>query len=304
MQHFLDYQTCLGLTPIDRLYHIAAQDINPSTGKAYAINPSSGVWDDNYFATHFGNSGNNNNNAPSAPSTQDVIAQAQALRDFNVKNNQPAITSLQGQSTDLQSRYKDLLASIKGQQGVAENQQITATSNELGKRGINNQSGVYQQEQATALRPLDAQYQGLSAQTGVAEQGQLNDIGNAVASLQAGNPESAAALSSGNLNTIYGVQQQAANIAAQNAAQIQINKDTNQYRQIPYGGGLYNTSTNTNVAGGNGGGITPLTTSGGINTGGNNPIPDPASFVFNGGTLNTKQAQSSGGLTFNTPISF
>jgi len=200
----------------------------------------------------------NSGGSSGAPSTGDIVKQAQALRDFNVQNNQPAITSLQGQSTDLQSRYKDLLTSIKGQQGVAENQQITATSNELGKRGINNQSGVYQQEQANALRPVDAQYQGLSAQTGVAEQGQLNDVANSIATLQAGNPENSATLASGNLNTIYGVQQQAANIAAQNAAQIQIAKDTNQYRQIPYGGGLYNTSTNSNVAGGSSGGIQPL----------------------------------------------
>lgn len=29
-------------------------DINPATGKAYAINPSSGVWDDNYFSQSYG----------------------------------------------------------------------------------------------------------------------------------------------------------------------------------------------------------------------------------------------------------
>ena len=28
--------------------------INPATGKSYAVNPSSGVWDDNYFAQNYG----------------------------------------------------------------------------------------------------------------------------------------------------------------------------------------------------------------------------------------------------------
>lgn len=32
-----------------------ATDTNPDTGKAYAINPSSGIWDDNYFDSKYGN---------------------------------------------------------------------------------------------------------------------------------------------------------------------------------------------------------------------------------------------------------
>lgn len=52
----LNYRECLGLDRPDRLYHISGTDINPSTGKMYAINPSSGVYDDNYFAQNFGGS--------------------------------------------------------------------------------------------------------------------------------------------------------------------------------------------------------------------------------------------------------
>jgi hypothetical protein len=37
---------------------MTASDINPATGKAYAINPDSGVWDDNWFAKTYGGSSN------------------------------------------------------------------------------------------------------------------------------------------------------------------------------------------------------------------------------------------------------
>lgn len=46
---------CLGLKPVDRKYYVSGQDINPSTGKAYALNPNRGwVWDDEYFAQNYG----------------------------------------------------------------------------------------------------------------------------------------------------------------------------------------------------------------------------------------------------------
>lgn len=45
---------------------MGAADINPATGKAYAINPGSGVWDDNYFASHFGGAGGGGGNNSAA----------------------------------------------------------------------------------------------------------------------------------------------------------------------------------------------------------------------------------------------
>lgn len=56
----LSLRDCLGLNRPDRKYYVSGQDINPATGKQYAINPASGVWDDNYFAANFGNKGGGN----------------------------------------------------------------------------------------------------------------------------------------------------------------------------------------------------------------------------------------------------
>lgn len=53
-QRALFYNICVGNYKVDRNCHISAGDTNPATGKPYAINPASGNWDDNYFATHFG----------------------------------------------------------------------------------------------------------------------------------------------------------------------------------------------------------------------------------------------------------
>jgi hypothetical protein len=57
----LFYNDCVGIdnSPqfmrrMNNALHVSAGDINPATGKAYAINPSSGVWDDNYFANTYG----------------------------------------------------------------------------------------------------------------------------------------------------------------------------------------------------------------------------------------------------------
>lgn len=47
---FPTLRDCLGLNEIDRKYYVNKTDINPATGKMYAINPSTGAWDDNYWA--------------------------------------------------------------------------------------------------------------------------------------------------------------------------------------------------------------------------------------------------------------
>lgn len=70
---------CLGLGKIDRTYHIAAQDINPSTGKAYAVRPD-GVWDDNYFAQNFGGGSGGGGGNPAA--YDDLLKNTPKALDF------------------------------------------------------------------------------------------------------------------------------------------------------------------------------------------------------------------------------
>jgi len=59
---------CLGLGKPDRLCHVRGEDINPATGKGYAINPSSGAWDDNYFAQNFGGGSGGSSGGGQGPS--------------------------------------------------------------------------------------------------------------------------------------------------------------------------------------------------------------------------------------------
>jgi hypothetical protein len=158
--------------------------------------------------------------------TQDIIANAQKLRDFNIQSNQPAIQNLQTEKNSLTDRYTKLLESIKGQQGVAEDAQIRATSNEMGRRGINNQSGMYEQQQADALRPLAAQFQGLSAQTGLSQEKDMSEIARAIASMQSGNPEFAISTGQGIANQA----QQAYQFAQSQDMQRQQMESDNSYR--------------------------------------------------------------------------
>lgn len=148
--------------------------------------------------------------------TSAALGAAKQIRDFNIQSNQPAIQSLQKQSTDLDSRYKDLLASIKGQQSVASDKQTLATNNELARRGIGSDSGLYEQQQAMAQAPIAANYQSLSANAGIAQQDQVNALAQAIAQYQTGDPN--AAMSAG-LNI---------NAAAQAAQQFQQNYEQQQ----------------------------------------------------------------------------
>lgn len=99
---------------------------------------------------------------------------------------QPAVDTLKSQVDPLKSRYSDLLKSIKGEQQVAENKQTTITSNELGKRGILGSSTLAQQEIQKSLQPVSAQYNSLYANTGLAQEQNINAIAQAIAQLQSG----------------------------------------------------------------------------------------------------------------------
>lgn len=184
------------------------------------------------------------NGAPGGASTNplsnytDPIETAKKVQQMQIDANQPAIAQLQKSSTDLQGTYKDLLESIKGQQGVAQDAQTLATNNELGRRGISSDSGVAQQQQASALRPIAAQYQGLAANAGIQQQNDLSGIAGQIAQLQGGNLPSALQFGQGASSLAQQAQQIAQNYALQQK----------QAQYIPLGyGGLYDSSTGQTI---------------------------------------------------------
>lgn len=147
-------------------------------------------------------------------SSTDPIAQAQRVRDFTIQSNQPAIQSYEASKQPLQDRYKNLLDTIKGNQQVAENRQTVTTNNELARRGISNDSGVFQQEMTNVLNPLTAQYTGMQKDTLANQNIDMAAIDKAIAMLKTGNPENAI---SGGLQIGNQLQQ-----AEQSANQLQL----------------------------------------------------------------------------------
>ena len=194
------------------------------------VNPQTGVWDDNYYANLNKGSGGGGGGGGGGYSIDDLIKSAQALNQFQIQQNAPAIASQQASIAPLQQRYNDLLAGIKQNQTVAENRQTLTTNNELGKRGITGSSGLAQQEITNAVNPITQQYTQMGAQTTDTENTDIANINNAIASLQAGNPASSISSASGLLQA-----QQSANEFNQQMAATQRQNDiTNALNQQKY----------------------------------------------------------------------
>lgn len=132
---------------------------------------------------------------------QSAIDQMKKVNEPIVKSYEESIPETQkkfsAQSDSIKSRYDNLIASIKGNQGVAETRQTTTTNNELGRRGITGSSGVAQQEMTNALNPITQQYTGFLKEANTAqgeetaanvagETDALRAIKNAIAQLQSG----------------------------------------------------------------------------------------------------------------------
>jgi|GEM_PF-6656856 len=92
-------------------------------------------------------------------------------------------TRLQGQEGTIKDRYKNLIDSIKGNQQVAETRQTTTTNNELARRGITNDSGVYQQEMTNVLNPITKQYTGLAKDAAISREADLQDLSSRITGL-------------------------------------------------------------------------------------------------------------------------
>lgn len=122
------------------------------------------------------------------PPPVDAVAEAEKLRQYNIKANQPAIQSLEASKDPLKSRYDNLISEINRREGVESNQQTEATAKEYARRGIPLSSGAYDQALIDNLNPIREYYTGQTsqAQTGL-EQG-ISEIDKLVAQLQTGNP--------------------------------------------------------------------------------------------------------------------
>jgi hypothetical protein len=119
-------------------------DINPATGKAYAVNPSTGNWDDNYWANtvepalksaNGGASGNYGDIAAQAlelqrKANEPVVQSLQAsLPEISAKY-QTERTRLQDSQPSLEQRYDNLITEIKGNQVKEESRTNIANSQE------------------------------------------------------------------------------------------------------------------------------------------------------------------------------
>lgn len=149
--------------------------------------------------------------ASTPPTTDSIITNAQKLLDFQKQANQPIVSALQGQQGPLDQRYKDLVASIKGNQQVATNRQTLATNNELGRRGIGPNSGLYDREMNDALLPVDATFNSQLVQANEGYGNDVLDLALKISGAQAGNPLEA--LTGG--QNLYNTQVNSANLARQ-----------------------------------------------------------------------------------------
>jgi hypothetical protein len=243
-------------------------DINPATGKAYAINPATGVWDDNYWANVV-EPGLKGIGSTGSASTGSIVDMANQLRQSQISASQPAISSLQasipeiqsqynqtgsylqGQVGNLQSRYDALLKSLTNQQTQETTRTANTMSQQLGARGISSQGSLYGQTMNNALNPINENYASQFTNA------QLNNESN-VASLMnqiAGNTSSSVAAQRAVQNAIANLQSggsidavtQAMNLYKLQNPQAQQTTPTDRYLSI--GNGLYDTQTGQIIGG-------------------------------------------------------
>lgn len=195
LRNAIFYSDCVGLSKVDRKCYVSKTDINPATGKMYAVNPATGAWDDNYWAQN-----ESKWNPPSSSSStssssnsgfgdmtnflqQQQAAQDKLLSDQSAKESDflnrfnTAITGLP-KASDIYSSLSDKLG-ITPLQTAATNLETTLsnlpdTSLQRAQRfGLNAaQMQEYQAGEASRLAPtVTAAENALGAR-----QGQLSDL--------------------------------------------------------------------------------------------------------------------------------
>lgn len=218
----------------------------------------------------------------------ELASQASQLLKMYQEANKPAIASLQGSIPEIQNkyaqtgeylqkqvgtlddRYKNLLSSITGARDTAVQNVSTNTSQELGRRGISAESGLFGQTVNRATQPIQQSFAGNVNELGFSQQSALDTlmsmisgntqnsvesqraVQNAIAQLQAG------AGASSVTGALGQQQQQQALSEAQKQRDLQLQiaqmgQDTgtdNSKRYITLGDGtsLYDTQTGQIIA--------------------------------------------------------
>lgn len=181
-------------------------DTNPQTGKAYAVNPSTGAWDDNYWA----------NVVEPQMIAKDPVAQAQKIQQQQMQLQQEAIkpaiqsleagipetqqkfaterTQLEQSKTPLKQRYSSLLDELKRREGVETKQVGINTAQEYGKRGIPLSSGVYANDLQNKTGDISQYYGGQYKDVSLSQEENLSGIDKLIATLTGQETESVRAI--------------------------------------------------------------------------------------------------------------
>src|ERR1035437_3503637 len=194
---------------------ISKFDINPSTGKQYGVNPSSGVQDDNYWAQQVDPVVN-----------KDYIAQqhqdqqaAQAKTDYQAGIGS-AVSGLQAQGTNLDTQYGDLLTKVLGQGTVAMNTATTGENNYLASRGLQSNNGRGLNDMSSAQLAVSQSNQAAASNLSYTQAQLKNTLASTIAGVQSQGAQFAAGLplSYGSLQLAQSIQP--SNIAYLNAQTI------------------------------------------------------------------------------------
>ena len=198
----------------------------------------------------------------------DYAAIAQQQLKMQQEANQPAVASLQasipetqqkfatertrleGEKAPLEQKYQALIADIKGTQAEEEQRTGITTAQELGRRGISAESGLYGQTVNKALAPVSRFYTGQATQAGLGQMEYMRglqnlisgltpqevesqrQIQNAIASLQSGGAQNAIQQALGIYNAQQAAQQNAAEMALRQRLADQ--EATSQSAQLAY----------------------------------------------------------------------
>ena len=93
------------------------------------------------------------------------------------------ISALKGKEKPMKERYANLINMLKTNQGVAEKRQETATTSELGRRGISMDSGVAQNLLTEQVNPITESYTGQIKDLGLTGEEALMDLAYQIANL-------------------------------------------------------------------------------------------------------------------------
>lgn len=189
----LDYKSCVGIEPIDKLCHLDKSAINPATGQAYAVNPATGNWDDTYFSTVVEPAYKQAN-----PNMADLAAEQNRLRMEAIK---PAIESYQASKPEVTSafesrtgqlaaekqplidRYQTLLDELTGRETKETAAQGKYMSQEWGKRGVPLSSGMYQEALTNKTQDISQYYGTQQKETTLSRESDLRDLENQITNL-------------------------------------------------------------------------------------------------------------------------